>query len=257
MTAGHTEEQMALILFNPTNEKMQTQYIGEDIVLDPGAKVRVDDARGRHVLNVLGPRGLVTLEYGDEGEGEQKKAIQGRERNLTFKKKQIADFNVMNDQRFQSKQPYITPADHIKAYSRELGIKVFEPYSTSDAAMTESADLRAELDKKARELTEKDLSLSTLQAQVAELTQMMSKFMGANASAGGAVGIEHWEAFRLKFRSINGKHFHKWVADQWSEITQAPAEVMQELSDKYTRLYALPFPANEVEARTVAQQVAA
>jgi hypothetical protein len=244
---------MAIILFNPTNEELRDQYIGEDVVIGPGAKVRVDDARGRHILNVLGPRGLVTLEYGDEGEGEARKAQQGRDRNLAFKKKQIMDFNQMNDQRQQSRRPFITPSDQVKGYSRELGIKLFEPYSTSDASMVESKELREELDKKKRELLEKDTSLSTLQAQVAELTSMMSKMLGTQAAAGNPVGIQHWEDFRLKFRNINGKFFHKWVADQWSEISAAPADVKQELADKYERLYSMPFPGNEIEARTVAQ----
>lgn len=248
---------MAIILFNPTNEEMKTQYIGEDVVLAPGSKVRVDDARGRHVLNVLGPRGLMTLEYGDEGEHEERKARQGRERNMEFKRKNVMNFNTMNDDRAQKHQGYITPTPTLKEYSRELGIKLFEPYSSSDDAMKVHADLKQKLDEKDRELKSKDDAVATLQAQVAQLTQMVGKVLGAKAAAADPTAQSYWSEFAKKTRSINGKHFHNWVADNWNEITTAPTEVQEELADKYQRLYAMPFPTSELEARTVAQQVAA
>ena len=50
---------MAMILFNPTNEDLETQYIGERVLVKSDSRVRVDDPRGRHVLNTLGPRGLM------------------------------------------------------------------------------------------------------------------------------------------------------------------------------------------------------
>jgi hypothetical protein len=241
---------MALILFNPTNETLQTQYIGEDVSLAPGSKTRVDDARGRHVLNVLGPRGLTTLEYGDEGGGEAKKAAEGRERNMAFKRKQIMDFNVMNDQRTQAKQPYLTPSVTIRAYANELGIKLFEPYSTTDAAMAPSVELRAELERAKRENVSKDEAVSILQAQVAELTKAMGAFMLRVGTPDVAPG--YWEEFARKFRSINGKHFASWVSDNWIEIESAPAEVKAEAADKYERLYKLSWPKSPSEARTAA-----
>jgi len=218
--------------------------------------VRVDDARGRHMLNVMGPRGLVTLEYGDEGEGEQRKAAQGRERNMAFKRKQIMDFNTMNDDRQQKKQGYIVPSAQIKEYSRELGIKLFEPYSSSDDAMRVHADLKQELDSKDRELQKKDDALALLQAQVAQLTKMVGQVLGTQAAAADPAAVAYWAEFAKKTRSINGKHFHNWVAENWTEITTAPPEVQEELADKYQRLYGMPFPTNELEARTAAQSAA-
>lgn len=247
---------MAIILFNPTNETLSDQYIGEDVVLPPGSKTRVDDARGRHMLNTMGPRGLVTLEYGDEGEGEARKAAAGRARNLKFKRDHVERFNAGNDRKFQQKKTMDSPDAKVKEYSRELGIKLYEPYTTSDDAMAPMANMTAELDVKTRELAEKDVALATLQAQVAQLTTMMSKFMGVKAATGDAAGADHWVEFQKKYRNINGKYFHNWVADQWAEIVAAPAEIKQELADKYERLYSIPFPANDIEAKALAQQAA-
>jgi hypothetical protein len=244
---------MAIILFNPTNEELKDQYIGEDVVLPPGSKTRVDDARGRHMLNTMGPRGLVTLEYGDEGEGEARKAAAGRARNLKFKRDHVDRFNSQNDRKFQRKQTMDIPDVKVKEYARELGIKLFEPYTSTDDSMAPVAAMTAELDAKTRELAEKDTALETLQAQVATLTTMMAKFMGVKAAAGDQVGADHWVEFQKKYRNINGKYFHNWVADQWSEIVAAPAEIKQELADKYERLYSMPFPANDLEAKALAQ----
>lgn len=245
---------MAIILFNPTNEVMEDQYIGETVTLQPGSKTRVDDARGRHMLSAMGVRGLVTLEYGDEGEGEARKAAQGRERNMKFKRDHVERFNSANDRKYQRKQNMDVPDKFVKAYSRELGIKLFEPYTSSDEAMAPIASMQADLESKSRVLVEKDTAIATLQAQVAQLTTMMASFMGMKASAGDAAGVEHWVEFQKKFRNINGKYFHTWVADQWAEIIAAPAEIKQELADKYERLYSLPFPASDIEAKTLAQQ---
>lgn len=248
---------MAIILFNPTNELFKTQYAGEDVILEPGAKVRVDDARGRHVLSDLGPRGLVTLEYGDEGEGERRKAQMGRERNIEFKRKHVMRFNSIQDSRQQQRLPFTTPDETVKAYARELGIKLYEPYGSKDEFTQVNSDLQRQVNEKDDIIREQNQAIATMQAQMAELTAMVGKVLSSKATAGDPEAQAYWSDMAKKARTMNGKYFHKWVADNWEAIEAAPTDIKAELSDKYSRLYGVPYPKDQVEAQTQAQSIAA
>jgi hypothetical protein len=236
---------MAIILFNPTNEEFRTQYIGEEVIVRPGAKIRVDDARGRHVLNVLGPRGLVTLEYGDEGEGELKKAEQGRARNQEFKRKQVMDFNQLNDQRQAQRLPYIAPSETVKTYSRELGIRLFEPYSSSDEASKVHAD---ELKKKDAEIRQKDSEIQNLSKSLAQLASKVDLLLANQPSKPAA----DWEALKAKIKSINRNHLQTWVKDNFAEIQGYPEDVKGLIAERWEKFYTVPFPVNEQEAQAQA-----
>lgn len=243
---------MAIILFNPTNEEMRTQYIGEDVIIppapDPRHKIRVDDARGRHVLNVLGPRGLVTLEYGDEGEGELRKAEQGRARNQEFKRKQIMDFNQINDAQQQRRLPYIAPSDQVKAYSRELGIKLYEPYSSTDEASRAQADLIKKVGEKEREVQEKDRTIQDLTAKVDRLSGLVEQMLVA-ASRSQVQSELDWDELRKKIKSINSNHFGQWVGSNWDEIQRYPEDIRGLISERWSKFYTVAFPSDKQEAQ--------
>lgn len=243
---------MPKILFNPTNEPLAAQYVGEDVIIPSGGKIRVDDARGRAVLNTLFPRGLCELEYGDEGEKEERKAEQGRDRNRAFKRKQIMDFNALNDQRKQTNRPYLTPEPFLKDYAKELGMVLYEPYSSTDESKREGVQLRDEIQAKNREIAEKDKALGQLQAQVAEMQQMMKQIMAHGVSAATeAPPKDDWDEVRKQVRGINRTHFANWVSKNFQTIKGYPEGVQAEIRDKYERMYGMPFPenANEAEAQ--------
>jgi hypothetical protein len=247
---------MAIILFNPTNEEMRTQYIGEEVVIppapDPRHKLRVDDARGRAVLNFLGPRGLVTLEYGDEGDGELKKAAIGRARNMEFKRKQVMDFNQLNDAQQQRRQPYIAPTEQVKVYSRELGIKLYEPYSSSDDASKVHADLIKKIDEKDRQVQAKDRTIQELTSKVDKLSSLVEQVLAAGAkSAGGAKEID-WEELKRKIKSINSNHLQAWVSANWNEIQGYPDDVKGLIEERWAKFYPTAFPLTEQEAQAAA-----
>ncbi|MEJ5360140.1 MAG: hypothetical protein WHT06_15880 [Desulfobacterales bacterium] len=249
---------MAIVLFNPTDEEMRAQYIGEEVVIPPapkpGHKIRVDDARGRHLLNVLGPRGLVSLEYGDEGEGELKKAEIGRRRNIEFWRKQVMDFNQLNDAQQQRRLPYIQPTPEVKAAAKRLGIKLYEPMSSKDEFTNEAQSTVAE------ELAAKEHTISALQRQVYELTRLVGELksqvlaVASGAQDAGAVPDEedagqeapHYanEAMIRKIKAIGPPMFDKWVRKNLSEIEEFPAEVKRVIAEKWVRLYGTECPVS-------------
>lgn len=249
---------MAMILFNPTNEDFETQYIGETVLIKPGAKIRVDDPRGRHVLNTLGPRGLVALEYGDEGEGEEKKKQRGIERNLAFKRKQVIDFNTMNEQRFQAKQPYLTPTSKIKEYAKELGIGLREPYNVEDAAMKEMSELKKKLAEKTEEVSAKDNSINELKNQVEELTGLVNKMLDR---AGGAVKKEPEEeaedGINVDLRKFGPNNMADWLLKNWNLYQNYPEEQQEKIAKRYETIYKESFPATKEELAKKVEKLAA
>jgi len=154
---------MSVIVFNPTNEEFKTQHIGEDIVLPPNSTAKMSDARAKHVLNSLGPRGLMSLEFGDEIEEKRK---QGIDRNLEFKKRQVQRHNQQNEAQKRGGRPWIEPPDHIKAYAKELDLELIEPYS-------ERADERGMVQVLIAQNQQQQAQMAQLQSQMADLMKIV------------------------------------------------------------------------------------
>jgi hypothetical protein len=159
---------MSLVLFNPTNETLMAQYVGEDVIIAPypehGHKVKVDDARGRHILNALGPRGLMSLEYGDD---EDAKREIGLARNREFKKKQIIRYNQENERRKQAGMAYLEPTPQVAEYARELGVALLEPYALKDPEKAEVSRLKDENRGLHTELTKLSEKFNTVMQDLA------------------------------------------------------------------------------------------
>jgi hypothetical protein len=149
---------MSMMLFNPTNESFDMMYAGRGIVLDPGEKLKVEDAAGRHLLNAFAPRGLCALEFGDD---EAIASEGGRERNLEFKKRMVMNHNQGNVARKQQGLSYRTPIKVVREYAKELGLTLDEPYAVRDK----------EHDR-----------LAVLENTVDNLTKMMTRFLEKSMS---------------------------------------------------------------------------
>ena len=66
---------METVLYNPTDkldkkfqEIFKGQYLGKGMRVEPGQKLKVPDPTARHLLNELAPRGLLSLNFGDDAE---------------------------------------------------------------------------------------------------------------------------------------------------------------------------------------------
>lgn len=141
---------MATVLYNPTHkldkefqEIFKGQYLGKGIRVEPGQKLKVPDATARHLLNELSPRGLMSLDFGDEDKIDEI-TKEGLERNRTFKVKQLNDFNEKNSARKHMGLPYLWPSKFLKLYAEEIGVKLVESYQVDDAQLQKVKGLEEE-----------------------------------------------------------------------------------------------------------------
>ncbi len=141
---------MASVLYNPTGkldkkfqEIFKGQYLGKGMRVEPGQKLKVPDATARHLLNELSPRGLMSLDFGDEDKIDEI-TKEGLERNRTFKVKQLNDFNEKNSARKHMGLPYLWPSKFLKLYAEEIGVKLVESYQVDDAQLQKVKGLEEE-----------------------------------------------------------------------------------------------------------------
>src|SRR4030042_2399328 len=156
-----------ITLFNPTNEhltKMVHGGIEYDLKAD-GIK-EFEDSVAKHLLTHFEQRGLCQLKFGDKQEIIAK---QGKERNMEFKKKQVMNYNIMNEQRKMAGLGYLRPTDEVKKYYLELGIGLLEPYTMKDQEkgeisriMSENEELKKRLDKMVEQMVKLTNNVSNL-----------------------------------------------------------------------------------------------
>jgi len=156
-----------ITLYNPTNEQFDMQHQGISFSMKSDEKLEVDDARARHVLNSMGPRGLTSLSYGCDEEKIQKEAIA---RNLVFKKKQIIEYNQRNENRKMEGKSYLPPTSSVTTYAIELGLKLLEPFTMKD-------EERSVISSEKKKNVKFENDLKELQKENSELKDMMSQLL--------------------------------------------------------------------------------
>ena len=252
---------MSSVLFNPTNEELKAQHQGVDVILAPypedGHVVKVDDARARHILNILAPRGLTQLEYGDDrddGAKKKAKAESGRERNKAFKRKQVIDFNQLNHTNKTGNREYLYPSQQLKDYAAESGIKLEQPYSPPDAGTAKISGLIDEVRKKDTLIKEQGKQISDLGSQVTNLSdqvsQLLETFKQPKREDAWVEPVEKLPrdftkedyAEVIRFRTLNKASFTSWLKKNWDDIPNYPDEIRNEIDVRHIKLLGVPLP---------------
>ncbi len=241
---------MSTVLFNPTNEDFDAQYIGVTYTIEAGGKTKVDDKAGRHILNVLGPRGLMSLDFGDEGEGQERKAKIGRQRNYEFKRKQVLRFNQQNQQRELSRLPYQAPESIIADYADEVGIQLVQPYRPESEQSEKIGKLTQDLQDSATRLVEKDKDIKVLQTQVADLTDKMTSFMDMMAGKKDVEEVENDVTevpegdkesidaiIQKQYAGLPKYKFQDWVIKNWDTIPSYSDEIQADINKMWKEFF--------------------
>jgi len=217
---------MSIVVWNPTNEVMVAQYVGEHTEIKPDSKLKMDDARAKHVLNELGPRGLCRLEYGDD---EKKIGEAGRKRHEDFMRKQVMNYNQLNEGRRQQNMPYIEPPDLIKEYSKILGIGIIEPYNIKDTEREELASLR----KMVADQSKQNEDLMATINRLLEAKESGETIDPTTETAEEkAIGKN-----RLEYNRLHKGTFKGWIKNNKERIGAWPEENLTEIRTKYSDFY--------------------
>ena len=227
---------MSVILFNPTNEDLETQYSGVVTRIpkrgEDGHMLKVDDAKGRHILNVLGPRGLTQLEYGDDSDGgikKEQKAADGVRRNLEFKKKQVMTYNRDNEARKNKHLEYLQIPKQVEDYAKELGIGLIEAYNIPDVKNEEISELRAALSKK-------DAEVALLSSQVGELIKALQT--SGQIKTNDEKAKDAIKELQIQYKMMTKQQFEPWVTRLGVEkFNKYPIEIQTDILEKWEGLF--------------------
>ena len=246
---------MSTVLFNPTNEDFDAQYVGVTYDIKASGKLKVDDKAARHILNTLGPRGLMSLDFGDEGEGEARKASLGRKRNHEFKRKQVIRFNAENSKRETSRLPPQEPSVQMADYADQVGIKLLQPYRPEGEESEKIGRLTQELENSAASLVEKDKDIKVLQTQVGDLTEKMQAFMDMMSKGQNEVSKKDLpepvvdttpedvdSIIRKQFSGLPKFKFQDWVFKNWDTIPSYSDAIREEIKIMWKKFFKEDMP---------------
>jgi len=236
---------MAIVLFNPTDEELRAQYGGIDVVIaalgEEGNLVRVEDQKARHILNILGPRGLTSLEFGDDSEDgaiKNQKADDGRRRALDFKKKQVRTYNRDNEGRKMRHLEYVEPPELIKKWAKDLGELLIQPYELKSVDMEEISSLRSAN----KELMDQ---LKLQQTQFSEVMAMLNQKGLLGDDKEEKEEDQHPE-IKSEYIRMNRQQFEPWVRNlTFENFSLYPLPIQKDIMTKWEGFYdpeEKPFP---------------
>lgn len=154
------QQQMGMVVLNPTNEDLDMQFSGVSFSLKAGQKMVLAEHAAKHVLNAFGPRGLTYLAFGAD---EEALSADGKRRNKEFKIKQLTEFNIRNENRKNMNLGYLPPSEKIKEYAAEMGIELMQPYAPRDLERTK--------------MNAQDDEIMTLRRSNADLAEKVNKLL--------------------------------------------------------------------------------
>jgi hypothetical protein len=147
---------IGMVLWNPTNEKLDMQYAGISLSMEPGADQVFEINCAKHLLNSFGPRGLTSLMFGCDEKRKKEIGEAAKKRNHDFKETMVRKYNQQNAVRTQLGMGYLPATLEVVKYAFELGIKLDDKFTTKDPerqAATQAEAKNAELEKRVGELT--------------------------------------------------------------------------------------------------------
>lgn len=230
---------MAMVILNPTDEDIEVKWGGLDHVLKPDSRTTFEDKDGKQIVHNYSNRGLVELNYGDEGEIELQKIAAGRLKYDEFWTKQVVNYNQINEERQQGNRPFIRPTKEVIHHAKRLGLKLLEPYKVEDAGSKELSLLMEQNKRLERESTKKDKALADLQVQINTLTGNFKQFMSL---AGVEVKKETGPDILAPITRMNKKSFSTWLAKNWDEISSYPDDARHRVAKKHQDLFGTPLP---------------
>jgi len=166
-----------MILMNATPDDVEWMHVGVTGVIKAGQEIEFDNARGNHIANKFGRRGIVQLQYNDSEEIKKQKRTVSMKLWTEFWEDQITKFNMHNEDQKEKGNRYAKPPEQLKNRAEELGIEILQPWKVKTAGSEELKELRKNKEEQAE-------AIKVLGEQVANLTRILENSLSKNNDAG-------------------------------------------------------------------------
>lgn len=224
------------IIKNPTDELIEPMHGGKTFSFPPGKIMQIPVKSANHIMNEYGRRGLISLNYGDNGAPsknnpditiEQEKSEIGRRNNKKYKTAQVENYNQDNESRANNNTPYVKPPEQVEAYAKELGLQLIAPYRAPDQNQVAMNNL-----------TEENLTLKENLALVLDQNaQILKRLDGQEANTNLKTTEELDEAELIAgFMRMNTNQLSAYVDREKAVIAVWPEHVKTKLRERWTKL---------------------
>lgn len=213
-----------MIIANYTPDEIQWQHVGVIGILKPGDVQEFSDARGNHLLNKWGARGIIRVELHGDQNADREKA---EKIYKNFWIRQVTTFNRQNEIRKNENRAYEGATDELQRKAQELGLELIGPWKY--VPKTESAEVQA-LKEENKAIKEE---LAGVRNMIVEMVDLV-KELKEKPKVPIAVNTE--EIIR-QFRNLNKANFSEWIFNHAIEFNDFPKEVVDNAKEKWAKLY--------------------
>jgi len=243
-----------MIIANYTEDPITWTHIGEDGTIGPDEVVEVYDARGRFILNQMGRKGLVQLQFGDDPEDKKKVSKALWEEFWTH---QITVQNQFNEDQKEKGQRYGKPTKKLVEHAKKLNLELLSPWTSKkkddspalEELRKENRDMRSQLALLMKMLAGEKAGISDLKLDAKEEVPPQGEPIVPEVPEvpedPEKIRQNLIEKNRRTYKSQQYGTFLGWVKNSWDLISEMPEENRMEISERFTELYGIPFPANK------------
>jgi hypothetical protein len=185
-------------------------------ILKEGDVEEFDNARGNHILNKYGQRGLVQLQYGDDEEEVKRLAMKVYKE---FWYRQITNFNRQNETLRNENKAYIFPQKVLEEKAKEFSVELIGPWKVN---LPSSDKEMVRLQQENRELRS---SIDDMQSQMKELIKIVKSNVGPK--------VMEKEGYMKQFKNMSFPNFRAWAKQNIEKIEEWPDEVKEEIRIKW------------------------
>jgi hypothetical protein len=205
-----------MIIANYTPDEVQWQHVGQIGILKPNDVEEFNDARGNHILNKWGARGLIRTKLHADVDEERAKAMKIYK---NFWIRQVTIFNRQNEINKNERKAYVSPTPMLRQKAEELGIELIGSWTYTPPA--------------------NDAKVTALEKEVSTLKGMLTEMVDAVKSLKEAPKLPiptDTEKIIGEFRNMKLADFESWLIDHANVWQDYPQEVRDYAKQKYEKL---------------------
>lgn len=212
---------------NFTPDDIQYLHVGIRGWIKSGQTVELDDRKGNHILNKLGDRGLVQLQFGDEANLEVRK-VESMEAYRAFWLKNIGHHNQFNEGRRNESKSFVSASKQVTQKAEEFGIELIGPWKLLPPAAK-------------KEVEEAKAEVVAVRSEMAEMKEMINTMIASMTSLPTPAAAEPTDdplkQYTNQFQSRGAKKLKVWARLNKDAISEWPSQAIMELKITWEATY--------------------